>query len=249
MIEPARAAVILAAHGDRGGRDRNAVLRRHADALRARGLFGAVGYGVLNGEPNLEKALHDVDSANAEFVLVYPFFMSSGYFVERVRARVAAARPARQVLLHAPFGLDPTLPALLFDRCLEAAREAEFDPATARLLVIGHGSKFGRASADATNSAAAAIAQRGVFLKVKTAFLEEPPFLAEALSAERIPTVAAGFFAAEGMHGHDDVPEAIATADVPCIYTRPIGSHPGIAALIETAAIDAMREALPSGGG
>ncbi len=239
MADLGRIAVVLAAHGDRGSSERNAVLRRHAENLKLRALFKAVTYGVLNGKPPLIDALGDADRVNADQVLVYPFFMSEGYFVKKILAeRIEQSGVSAPVHILQPLGLDPLLPGLLGRRSVSAAQDGGLDPAQARLLIVGHGSKFGRASAEATEAIANKVRATSAFLKVTTAFLEEPPFVADALAAEKIPTVVAGFFSAEGMHGHDDVPDAIKAAGTFCVYTRPIGSDPGISKLIEAAIRD-----------
>jgi sirohydrochlorin ferrochelatase len=231
-----KTALVLAAHGDRGSACRNAVLRRHMEALSALGICGKADAGVLNGEPLLQDVLRDAASEGVEQLLVYPFFMSGGYFVKKVLPeRIALAKIAQPVTILAPLGLDPRLPRLLIRRSLDTAKEAGFVARTARLLIVGHGSKFGRASAEATKEAAAAVSASGAFGKVVTAFLEEPPFLFDALNSEQTPTVVAGFFSGEGMHGHDDVPAAIARISAPCAYTRPIGADPEVAVLIEQA--------------
>jgi sirohydrochlorin ferrochelatase len=70
---------------------------------------------------------------------------------------------------------------------------------------------------------------------VTTAFLEEEPFLEDALRASPAPTIVAGFFFGDGMHAGDDVPEAIEETGANAIYTGPIGNSPAIAPLIAAA--------------
>lgn len=239
MAELATVAVVLAAHGDRGTSERNAVLRRHAEELRSNAAYKAVTYGVLNGEPALIDALRAADEVRAHQILVYPFFMSGGYFVKKVLPeRIEQSGVSAPVHILRPLGFDSTLPGLLLERSVSAARAAGIDPDGARLLIVGHGSKFGRASAEATEAVAAAVRASSAFANVVTAFLEEAPFVRDSLAAQHIPTVVAGFFSAEGMHGHDDVPGAIAGAEFPCVYTRPIGSDAAIPRLIEAAIRD-----------
>ncbi len=233
MVPKDRIALVLAAHGDRGSADRNAVLRRHTAAVEALGVCGKVSAGVLNGEPLLQDVLREVASDEIAQILIYPFFMSDGYFVKKILPdRIALAGIALPVSVLAPLGLDPRLPDLLLRRSLDTANDAGFNPKTTRLLIAGHGSKFGRASAKATNAMANAVSASGEFGKVVTAFLEEPPFLLDELTSEKTPTVVAGFFSGEGMHGHDDVPAAMERCPAPCAYTRPIGSDPEVALLI-----------------
>jgi sirohydrochlorin ferrochelatase len=240
MADSGRIALVLAAHGDRGGSDRNAVLRRHASSLRGRGRFEAVTFGVLNGQPPLVHALKVADGTSAARLVVYPFFMSGGYFVRKVLPeRIGQVKLVLPVQILEPLGLDPSLPGLLLRNSLKAARDAAFEPKTARLVIAGHGSKFGRASAQATEAIADAVRSKAVFAKVTAAFLEEAPFITDTLKAENMPMVVAGFFSGEGMHGHDDVIEVIKMAAGPCVYTRPIGGDPDIPELIEAAVLNA----------
>ncbi len=227
-------ALVLAAHGDRGSAARNAVLCRHASSLKDK--FRSVSFGVLNGEPRLGDALAEAECTDASLIVVYPFFMSGGYFVSVKLAReIERAKLAKTATVLPPLGHDPALPPLLLEHSVGIAKAAAYDPAVTRILIAGHGSKFGRASAEATEAAAEAVRRASPFAKVATAFLEEPPFLADMLQTEKMPAVVAGFFSGEGMHGHDDVPQIMEKSGVPCIYTRPIGSHPQIPMLIEAA--------------
>jgi sirohydrochlorin cobaltochelatase len=229
-------ALVLAAHGDRGSAERNAILRRHTAILRDRAFLKEVNCGVLNGEPPVSKVLEEAAAKGVSQILVYPFFMSAGYFVKKVLAgRISQAGLAIPVMTMAPLGLDPGLPGLMLRRSLNTAESAGFDPKASRLLIVGHGSKFGRASANATKALANTIRARNAFAKVAVAFLEETPFLRDELRAEPTPTVVAGFFSGEGMHGHDDVPAAMDEAGIRSAYTRPIGSDEAIPGLIETA--------------
>jgi sirohydrochlorin cobaltochelatase len=236
MADLTRIAVVLAAHGDRGSVERNAVLRAHAARLRERNKIGAITHGVLNGEPALPKALQLAENIRPDLVLVYPFFMSGGYFVKKViperMASVALSRPVRAL---EPLGLDPALPDVLFRRSLETAAGAGLAPEQSRLLIAAHGSKIGRASAERTEAIAETVRAKASFYEVTTAFIEEPPFIADALRAADRPIIVAGLFSGDGMHGHDDLGEAMREATVPCVYTRPIGGDAEVSRLIEAA--------------
>ena len=54
---PLDTAVVLAAHGERGGARNNAALLSLAGALLRSGRYRAVAAGVLSGEPSLEQAV------------------------------------------------------------------------------------------------------------------------------------------------------------------------------------------------
>lgn len=231
-------AALLVAHGDRGGPAPNATLASQAAAVRS--LTGApVAVGLLKGEPTIEEGLAEAAAAGAARMLVYPLFMADGYFVAKVRERIAAVGLTPEPTLLTPLGLDPGLPDILVTQALGVAVPAGFEPLSSRLLIVGHGSKLGPASATATRKAAvrAALARR--FASVTTAFLEEEPFLEDALRASASPTVVSGFFSGDGMHAGEDVPEAIAEACANAIYVGAIGNNPAVAPLIAAALADA----------
>jgi sirohydrochlorin ferrochelatase len=231
-------AVVLVAHGERGGDFSNGALHAHAEAVRAAGGFAAVAAGVLNGTPTFEDALAVAAASPARKILVYPFFMADGYFTNRVvPKRIADAGFAERCRVLTPLGLDPGLPGLLLAEALSTAAGAGFDPARCRLLIVGHGSKSARASIRATEEVAARVAGTCRFRSVATAFLEEPPFLDDMLVGRRPPTIVAGFFSGDGLHASEDVPEAIAAIASDAVYTGAIGSKPGIDNLIVAAVL------------
>jgi len=227
-------AVVLASHGDRGGAAPNAALVAQAEATRA--LTGLrVVTGVLKGEPTIEQALAEIAATGVSHISVYPLFMADGYFVQKVRERVLAAGIVPEPKMLVPLGLDPGLPDVLIQESMVAARAAGFDPAGTRLLVVGHGSKLGPASATATRKAATRAALARKFASVTTAFLEEEPFVEDVLRASAAPTVVAGFFFGNGMHAGEDVPDAIAETGANAVYTGAIGNSAGVASLIAAA--------------
>lgn len=242
--QPQSLAIVLASHGDRGGASPNAALKAQAEAVRA--LTGlSVTTGVLKGEPTVEQALAEAAASGAARIAVYPLFMADGYFVQKVlRERIEAAGLTPEPRLLAPLGLDPRLSDILVDEAIGTAEKAGLDPLSSRLLVVGHGSKLGPASATATRKAAtrAALARR--FASVATAFLEEEPFLEDALHAAAAPTVVAGYFFGAGLHAGEDVPDIIVEAGARAIYTGAIGNSPAVAPLI-AAALNAELARLP----
>lgn len=232
---PQSLAVVLASHGDRGGTSPNAALRAQAEAVRT--LTGHdVAIGVLKGEPTIEQALAEAAVSGAAHITVYPLFMADGYFVQKVLGdRILKAGLIPEPTLLPPLGLDPALPDLLIREAVVAAEKEGFDPSASRLLIAGHGSRLGPASATATRKAAARAALARRFASVTTAFLEEEPFLEDALRTHTVPTVVAGFFFGDGMHAGEDVPGIIADIGANAVYTGAIGNSPAVAPLIAAA--------------
>lgn len=250
MTEARPLAAVLVSHGDRGGSSPNAALAAQAQAVHALSGIDVVATGVLKGAPTLEQALAEAAAAQPARIAVYPLFMADGYFMRKVRERVSEARVTPEPLILPPLGLDPDLPDILLSESLSAAAEAGIDPETSRLLVVGHGSKLGPASASATRKAAARVALARRFAQVATAFLEEDPFLEDALRiTASAPTVVAGFFFGDGMHAGEDVPDAIVETGANAVYTGPIGNSPAVAPLIAAAlkqALDPVRDGPPA---
>ncbi|MGE5266093.1 MAG: DUF4202 family protein [Deltaproteobacteria bacterium] len=227
-------AVILAAHGDRGGDQPNTTLLSHASALSERRIFQSVSAGVLRGEPQLEDAVRAAVAGGARCLAIYPMFMSDGYFTSKVLPqRLDTLGVPVDVHIFRPLGSDPRLPDLMLSLALRKATENRWLPSATRLLVVGHGSKIGPASADATRSVAAVIAQSRQFQTVETAFLEESEFLEDALKrSSAAPTVVLGFFAGDGLHSAEDVPEAISESGANAVYAGSIGKSPELQDLI-----------------
>ena len=241
---PARAAValrdvavVLAAHGDRGGESPNAMLLAHCARLRADGTFHSVAAGILRGEPGLEDSVTAALASGAKCLAVYPMFMAEGYFTRKVLTqRLAALEIPVDVHVLPPLGADPLLPDLMRAEALAAAERAGVVAHGSRLLIVGHGSKIGPASAEATRVVAAAIERAGGFGHVETAFLEEPEFLEDALRRDGVsPTVVSGFFSGDGLHAAEDVPEAIAETGSAAIYAGSIGRSERVTEMIRSA--------------
>jgi len=236
-------AIVLAAHGDRGGDGANKHLTAHAKEIAEKGDFAGVFFGVLNGNPLLENALDEADSCGASQIIVYPLFMSAGHFVKTVLAdRVAAQGLRTPTGIMQPLGLDKRLALLMLEHSLRTSKAAGVNPADARLLIVGHGSKDGSESADATKRAARMLSQHSPYARVETAFIEEDPLVADALSRYDGTSVVAGFLSGDGLHAGEDIPEAIKEAGARALYTGPIGLHPRIPELILSSLNTALEE-------
>lgn len=230
---PAVAAAIIVAHGERGGAFSNAVLKGHAENAAAELPHVAVAAGVLSGEPALETALADMAHRTSGPILLYPFFMAPGYFVSvKIPKRLTDAGLGDRCRVLTPLGFEPALPAIIQGKAELAAGDIGVRAGEARLLLVGHGSKVARASAEATEAVAASLRGLGGFARIETAYLEEAPFLADVVLADTRPTVVVGFFNGDGLHAAEDVPEAIGGFDGAIAYTGPVGAFPEISRLI-----------------
>ncbi|MFM7083768.1 MAG: CbiX/SirB N-terminal domain-containing protein [Hyphomicrobium sp.] len=228
-------ALVLAAHGDRGGAAPNTKLLGHRDTLEKIGDFRSVTAGVLKGEPSLEEAVLSARATGASKILVYPMFMADGYFTKTVLPqRLEALGTLQNVQILPPLGINPRLPAFILEHALSTAHHHQVNPKTSRLLVVGHGSQLGPASSESTQVISNFIAQQDIFATVETAFLEEAEFLEDALKRTSSLTLVVGFFSGDGLHASDDVPQMISSAGARAIYAGSIGALPKLATFIVT---------------
>jgi sirohydrochlorin ferrochelatase len=227
-----RPALVIAAHGDRGADKRNDNVRRQVDGLRNTGQFARIGSGFLKGDPEIETALQQAAEA-ADEILVYPLFMSDGYFTNTALPnRIEQTGLTSRIVSLKPLGLDPGLAPLCERAAVAQAERDDIDSAGARLLIVGHGSTKSPASKNATQQFAARLRQKTAFGTVESCFLEEEPFLKPALANTDQPTIVAGFFAGDGLHGGEDVPELIAETGANASYMGALGGLTEVTELI-----------------
>ena len=162
---------------------------------------------------------------------VYPLFMAGGWFVNSEMPRRLAAAGVQGYAVTPPLGSDPGLSPVGGQVALATAHAAGIDPATATLVVVGHGSSKSRASADSTRAFAASLPAG--FATVVTAFIEEAPFLTDLVLDG--PAVCLPFFATNGSHTTDDIPDAWAALGAPGPIAPAIGTTDAVPALIAAA--------------
>ena len=214
-------ALLIVAHGETGGSETNAVLARVAGAVAARLPGMPVVHGVLNGAPSLEAA---ADAVRGRRVFVHPFFMSNGYFVGRALPDRLAKAGIQAPKILTPLGLLPRLVPLVMREFGNERPKA--------ILVAGHGSPKDDRSRIATANFAEALGN-ALGVPPRTAFLDEPPFIKKVAHDLRDGEAVVSFFAGDGAHARDDVPNMLRDAgrsDVKVV--GPVGSLNGVSDLI-----------------
>lgn len=198
-VEPAaRPFAAIVAHGQPGD---PGALQPELEALAARVQALMPGWAVRGATLACRRSLSALDGVQ----LVFPQFMADGWFVRSETPRRLAEAGVEGARLIAPLGLDPELPAIGARIARDAARRAGIDPAQATLVVVGHGSKGSRASANSTRAFAQALPGGAGFAQVTTAFIEEAPFLDDVVPDG--PAVCLPFFATNGGHTTEDIPQ------------------------------------------
>ncbi len=181
-------------------------------------------------------------------VLVYPFFMSDGWFTSQVLPRRLAGF---QHHLLPPFGKDPALPATTAQIIRQAFAGQAFSTRAKTgtkvkpsLLLAAHGSARGPKAAAATERFAAALRiQLGAF-EVITSYIEQPPYLADVATRLSETDLCLPFFAQSGDHVTKDIPAALTKAGFKGQLLTALGTTPPIAELIAQAI---LRAAAPPG--
>jgi sirohydrochlorin cobaltochelatase len=236
------ATVLLCAHGrgDSGGEAApDGVPEAHAAALRARGCFARVEACVLRGAPSLAGRLADAGEGR---VFVVPLLMAEGH-TSRVllpEALAQAGAAGRRATLCRPVGVSPALGPLVAGEAMALCRARGWNAAETSLVIAGHGTTRHEGSGASADFLARSLAAAGRFARVAAAFLEQEPFVEDALSrAAPGPCVVVGFFMDHGGHSAGDIPRLIAAAHPDAAYTGAIGARPAFAEII----LDAVREA------
>ncbi len=220
--------LLIAAHGERGGRGDDALvhaLARHFEESRD---YGTVKPCFVRGEPainTISKTLPRND------IWVYPLFLSNGYYVKNAIPKAlnigANGRDAagRQIQLMQPLGIQPGLAEIVAGLAQNTLQTNGQKPDEVNLLLAAHGSSKDPASRLAAEVVADNLAGLSQFKSINTAYLEEPPMLDDQLATLPGPMVVVGLFVGEGMHGGGDLPEAVAGCARDDVYLCPPLTH------------------------
>ena len=235
-------ALVLLGHGSTVNPDSSAPTLLHADSIKRRGLFGEVVCAFWKEEPSYRQVLNMVDSPE---VYIVPNFISEGYFTQKIIPRelqldgpvtqLSASHGSRPRLLKycEPVGNHPYMTQLLLHRAREVAPGV--DPATASLVIVGHGTSLNENSGVAVKAQVARIQARGEYAEVLGMFMEEDPFVTDWQKHTSAPDViVVPFFVSDGLHSYQDIPVLLG-----------IESEPGAAA---SSAAVFRRNPYPIGG-
>jgi sirohydrochlorin cobaltochelatase len=242
-------AVLLIGLGSSRRASAAAALNRHAEALRAMGCFSDVHVAALAGGDEPAQVL---DQANGHTVVVAPMMMCAGWIAQQVLLPLEAdGGGLRRLLLCDPLGMNPAFGALMQQRAEEHAARLGLATSEVTLLLIAHGTLRNPSSAATTERHAATIRSSGRFRQVVTAYLDQPPRIAEALAPLPSPIVAVGCFAAPGHHATHDVATGLAGRPGDGVsYLGPIGEDEAVPHLVRRMVEDRLAadraDALPA---
>ncbi|HEY5913307.1 MAG TPA: CbiX/SirB N-terminal domain-containing protein [Verrucomicrobiae bacterium] len=217
-------ALVVVGHGAQSDAAAAAPIYQHAAELRRRRIFGAVLEAFWKQEPQLRSA---EAAAGFRRVFVVPFFLSAGYFSERVIPEALGfktglgpgwsrvqERGAQTLFYCKPVGSDPDLVNIALHRAQEVVEKSPFPrapiPAKTSLFIAGHGTERDENSRDTIERVVALFILKGLYAQVQAIYLEEAPRISacyELAQTENIVVVP--FFAGEGPHVKEDIPLAL----------------------------------------
>lgn len=216
-----RPVILLAAHGERGGAANNARLAGLVEQVGGLVPEADVGSVLANVEGVVAAAMK---ACGERPVIVLPILFSDGFFHEQ-RLKPFVSGPSQT--LAAPLALWPSFAPFLADNLALRLIHRRADP---RVVLLAHGSKeTGRSAATARRVASQLQARYG---RVEAAFLEEPPFAADAIAASEPPYAVVGLFFGAGLHGSEDFDMAVAQAPHLPEAAFTVGDLPGLPALV-----------------
>lgn len=226
-----RDALLLIGHGSERSPVAARPLLHHAGVIRETGRFAEVKVGMLFGEPDVAAV---VATLSAPIVHVVPFFFNDGYFTRIVipNMLLPLASASRVIRFCPPIGSHDGIAALIEARLLQHCEMHGIDPELLSVLLVGHGSAQSPGRARSLQRHAAMLDTGGRFGWVRVGYLEEAPFVADALASARGHIVAIiACLANEGKHATHDLPCLIAAErDERGIHWPPVHDLGSIAA-------------------
>jgi len=193
--------------------------------LQKRGIFKEVRAGFWKENPSFQEVFHGLEAKDA---IVVPWFLTRGYFVEKVLTEQFAKTPI-PVRIVEPLGSRPEIVQLMkkraeklrtririkirirkfFDSLLRRSKPEgdELKLEHISLLLASHGTPLHQGSRVAADRLAEELAKDG-YRASKAMFLEEEPKIADwrQVAAAEGPVIVLPHFLAGGLHGSEDVP-------------------------------------------
>jgi sirohydrochlorin ferrochelatase len=154
---------------------------------------------------------------------VFPFFMADGWFIRSELPRRLAAAGVDGARVLTPFGLLPGTGGLAAAVLTEALALRGWRADAVTVVLAAHGSGRSRAPAEAAFAMRDGIAAQG-FGSVRLGFIEEPPFLTEALAGCGERAVLLPLFVARWGHVEEDIPQAVDDAGFQGVVLPPLGA-------------------------
>ena len=174
-------------------------------------------------------ALEAALARTADTPLIYPLFMTDGWFVRSALPKRLGDAPAR---ILPPLGVEDGLPDLVAGVLRSETERRGWTIPDTFLLVGSHGSGRSPNSKHATDAFVRQLRSRVSFKEVRTGYVEETPYFSDAAKGVPDNALCLPFFAAYGGHVKEDITDALAAAHFKGALLNPIGTFDAIPALI-----------------
>ena len=233
MVKFKETALILAGHGSTKNADSSRHTRETARRLQRRGIFKEVRAGFWKESPSFQEVFQGLQAKEA---IVVPWFLTRGYFVEKVLAEQFGSTPI-PVRVVEPIGSRAEIVGLMraraqrlaegsfrfrfrFKRAIEGLLGIAKSEGDGRwemedgiklehtsLLLASHGTPLHKGSRLAADGLAEELGKDG-YRVARAMFLEEEPKIADwrQVAASEGPVMVLPHFLAGGLHGSEDVP-------------------------------------------
>ena len=209
-------ALVLVGHGSHLNPDSARPVFEHADRIRETDAFDEVREAFWKEEPTLREVLRTLASDD---VYVVPFFMSDGYFADRVIPRELRIADGwtldvdKQVRYAEPVGTHDAIADVIVGRAESVTGDPDVGKG-AGLAVVGHGTERHEDSAKSTQYHADRVRDRDRFDEVGAFFMDEEPRV-ESIPGSFVTqdVVVVPLFVADGYHTQEDIPEDLGLTD------------------------------------
>ncbi|MFZ1814383.1 MAG: hypothetical protein WBO55_19385 [Rhizobiaceae bacterium] len=203
VTEPSR-KVLLVAFGSPSDPDpQEQATRQLADAVAHRLPGWTIGSATLAKRGSLQSAIADLGDP-----IIYPFFMAQGFILEKML--MPRVRKAGLTVLR-PFGVEPALvdhAAMVVERTL---KQNGMNASSATVIVAAHGSAICQPSQDSAQAFASALQERLALKACRCGFLEQEPFISDAVAGVE-NAICLTFFNLKAGHVLSDIPKALDAA-------------------------------------
>jgi sirohydrochlorin cobaltochelatase len=232
LVKHKQTALILAGHGSTKNAQSSRHTRETAKRLQKIGIFKEVRAGFWKESPSFQEVFHGLEAKEA---VVVPWFLTRGYFVEKVLSEQFSNTPIPTRILD-PIGARPEVLQLMKSRAEKLRSRIKIKikirkwvsrmlgiwheggdgrsemgngvrPEETSLLLASHGTPLHKGSRVAADRLAEELGKDGYRIS-KAMFLEEEPKIADwrNVAAPEGPVMVLPHFLAGGLHGSEDVP-------------------------------------------
>lgn len=228
-------ALVLAAHGSRREPGANLLVRRLAEALRARRLYDEVAVAFHQGEPGFGTVLDELQS---DEITVVPFLISAGHFTAKVLPNALAQNrryPELRLRQTPAVGTHPGIAPLVARRATELMRDRGIERNATSLALVGHGTRRHPESRASTIQLAETLRRRRVAKEILFGFIDDDPPLETLVARATMQHVVVVPFLMGGAHLSEDVPRLLGGRQPEAnglVIDQPVGTYPGLVEII-----------------